>query len=188
MKYVFSNCNASASLAASLKMTLAIPELVPHQSKADSLPPVSGIDLGARERACCFSDGVAHFGQGQCFRKRGQLWAISSEHSVARRWYQCKNRDLGWTPTAFTTVTFDDLPNKLVCFHRVCDENYQIRDFPSGPVIKTWPSNAGGAGSIPGQGTKIPHALWPKKQNIKWKQYCNKFNKEWKKKKKTKNY
>ena len=73
MKCVFSNCNASASLAASLKMTLAIPELVPHQSKVDSLPPVSGIDLGARERACYFSDRVAHFGQGQCFRKRGQL-------------------------------------------------------------------------------------------------------------------
>ena len=49
-------------------------------------------------------------------------------------------------------MTFDDLPNKLVCFHYVCDENYQIRDFPSGLVIKTWPSNAGGAGSIPGQG------------------------------------
>ena len=28
-----------------------------------------------------------------------------------------------------------------------------------GPVVKTPPSNAGGMGSIPGQGTKIPHAL-----------------------------
>ena len=78
-------------------------------------------------------------------------------------------------------MTFDDLPNKLVCFHYVCDENYQIRDFPSGPVIKTWPSNAGGAGSIPGQGAKIPPALWPKTQNIKQKQYRNKFNKDFKK-------
>ena len=39
------------------------------------------------------------------------------------------------------------------------------------------PSNARDAGSIPGQGTKISHAWWPKKQNIKQKQYCNKFNK-----------
>ena len=31
------------------------------------------------------------------------------------------------------------------------------RDFPRGPVVKTRPSNAGGVGSIPGQGTKIPH-------------------------------
>ena len=29
--------------------------------------------------------------------------------------------------------------------------------FPGGPVVKTSPSTAGGTGSIPGQGTKIPH-------------------------------
>ena len=50
-------------------------------------------------------------------------------------------------------------------------------DFPGGPVVKPSPSNAGGAGSIPGQGAKIPHASWPKNQNIKQKQYFNKFNK-----------
>ena len=43
---------------------------------------------------------------------------------------------------------------------------------------------------IPGQGAKIPHASRPKNQNIKQKQYCNKFNKDFKngpqpKKKKT---
>ena len=37
-----------------------------------------------------------------------------------------------------------------------------FRDFPGSPVVKTSPSNAGGAGSIPGQGTKIPQASWPK--------------------------
>ena len=31
-------------------------------------------------------------------------------------------------------------------------------DFPSGPVVKTSPSNAWDANSIPGQGTKIQHA------------------------------
>ena len=36
-------------------------------------------------------------------------------------------------------------------------------------VVKTLPSNAGVAGSIPGQGAKIPHVLEPKKQNIKQK-------------------
>ena len=41
------------------------------------------------------------------------------------------------------------------------------RDFPGSPVVKILPSNAGGAGLIPGQGAKIPHALWPKNQNIK---------------------
>ena len=32
------------------------------------------------------------------------------------------------------------------------------RDFPGGPVVKNPPSNAGDSGSIPGPGTKIPHA------------------------------
>ena len=30
-------------------------------------------------------------------------------------------------------------------------------DFPGGPVVKNLPCNAGDVGSIPGQGTKIPH-------------------------------
>ena len=38
------------------------------------------------------------------------------------------------------------------------------RDFPSSPVVKTLPSNAEGASSIPGWGAKIPHCLGPKIQ------------------------
>ena len=54
-----------------------------------------------------------------------------------------------------------------------------LRDFPGGPVIKNnhLPSSAGGVGSIPDLGTKIPHALRSKNGNTKQKQYCNKFNK-----------
>ena len=51
-------------------------------------------------------------------------------------------------------------------------------DFPYGPVVENKPSNVGGAGSIPGWGAKMPQALWPRNQNIKQKQYCNKFNKD----------
>ena len=40
------------------------------------------------------------------------------------------------------------------------------------------PSNARSADLIPGWGGKVPYALWPKNQNIKQKQYCNKFNKD----------
>ena len=32
------------------------------------------------------------------------------------------------------------------------------RDFCHGPVVQKLPSDAGSTGSIPGQGTKIPHA------------------------------
>ena len=51
-------------------------------------------------------------------------------------------------------------------------------DVGGGPVVKTSLSNAGDTGSIPGQRAKIPHASWPKNQNIKQKQYCSKFNKD----------
>ena len=53
-------------------------------------------------------------------------------------------------------------------------------DFSGGPVDKTLSSNSRNTGLIPGQGAKTPPALQPKKkkQNIKQKQYCNKFNKK----------
>ena len=54
-------------------------------------------------------------------------------------------------------------------------------NFPGSSVVKASPSNAGGAGLIPDRAATIPHALWPKNQSIKQKQYCNKFNKDFKK-------
>ena len=45
-------------------------------------------------------------------------------------------------------------------------------------MVENLPANAGGTGSIPGQGAMIPHASGPKNQNRKQKQYCNKFNKD----------
>ena len=39
--------------------------------------------------------------------------------------------------------------------------------FPGCPVVETSPSNAGGAGLIPFQGAKIPHASGPKKPKHK---------------------
>ena len=49
-------------------------------------------------------------------------------------------------------------------------ENDLFWDFPDGPVVKTSPSKAGGAGLIPGQGSKIPHASRLKNQEVKEKQ------------------
>ena len=46
--------------------------------------------------------------------------------------------------------------------------------------FKTLLSNAGDMGSIPDHGAKSQYTLWPKNQNIKQKQYCNKFNKDFK--------
>ena len=55
-----------------------------------------------------------------------------------------------------------------------------MMDFPSSPVVKILPSNAGAVGSIPGCRAKIPHVSWPQNQNIKQKPYGNKFNKGFK--------
>ena len=54
------------------------------------------------------------------------------------------------------------------------------RDFPGCLVVEALPSNAGGVGSIPRWGAKISHTSWPKNQNIKPKQYCNKHNNDFK--------
>ena len=51
-------------------------------------------------------------------------------------------------------------------------------DFPGGPVVERFSSSAGSAGLILGLGAKIPHALWPKNQNIKQEQHCNKFSED----------
>ena len=64
--------------------------------------------------------------------------------------------------------------------YKTFSKDISFRDFPGGPVVEASPSNAGGAGSIPGRGAKMPHALRPKNQNIKQKRYCNKFNKDFK--------
>ena len=72
----------------------------------------------------------------------------------------------------------------------MCLKSYH-RDFPDSPVVRTLPSNAGGAGSIPGQGARVPHASQPKNRNVKQKQYCDKFGKDFKNgphQKKKKNY
>ena len=55
-------------------------------------------------------------------------------------------------------------------------------DFPGSPVVKILPSDAGGMGSTLGEGAKIPRASCPPppQKEHKEKQYCNKFNKNFK--------
>ena len=45
-------------------------------------------------------------------------------------------------------------------------EDHASWDFPGGSVVKTSHSSAGDVGSISGQGDKIPHTLWSKRQNV----------------------
>ena len=51
--------------------------------------------------------------------------------------------------------------------------------FPGSPMVKICTFNAGGMGSIPGQGTKIPHASWhgqKKKKKCIFKPYTQESN------------
>ena len=47
------------------------------------------------------------------------------------------------------------------------------RDFPGGPVVKNLPSNAGYVGSIPGLGTKTPHAVGRLSPSTQMKTECS---------------
>ena len=61
--------------------------------------------------------------------------------------------------------------NVILVFGSIWDRfvliKWTFRNFPGHPGIKTSPSNAGAAGSIPGQGAKILHALWQKTKKQK---------------------
>ena len=55
-----------------------------------------------------------------------------------------------------------------------------MKECRDSPRVKTMPSKAEGVGLIPGCGARTPCASQPKKQNIKQKQYCSQFNKDFK--------
>ena len=63
--------------------------------------------------------------------------------------------ELHWPDSPFAGW---DLPRyaQLGSFNFV-DESFRFGNFPGGPVIKNPPCNAGDVGSVPGQGTEIPH-------------------------------
>ena len=74
---------------------------------------------------------------------------------------------------------FEMLTDDTECGLGFQDKTHSRGDFPGGPVIETSPPNAAAAGSIPGQGPKIPHASQPKNQNIKTKSIAtNSINKK----------
>ena len=47
-------------------------------------------------------------------------------------------------------------------------------------MVETLPSNTGDASLTPSQAGTIPRASWSENQNIKQKQYCKKFSKDFK--------
>ena len=49
-----------------------------------------------------------------------------------------------------------------------------VGDFPSSPLVKTLPCNAGSMGSVPGLGAKLPHAAGCSQKCLKRKKTKNK--------------
>ena len=66
----------------------------------------------------------------------------------------------------------------LGIFSETADIEHQ--NSPGGSMVETSPSNAGDVGSVSGQGTEIPPTLQPKNQNVRQRQYCNEFSKDFK--------
>ena len=81
-------------------------------------------------------------------------------HSWYRSWRQYKRRPTtkmcyhlssAWPGTR-------EVPSLLLIGTGNREQKLNLRNFPGGPVVKNLPCNAGDVSSIPGQGTKIPHA------------------------------
>ena len=97
----------------------------------------------------------------------GQTASVSESLAYLWNYYQC-------VLVVLSLVT----PCLGSHYHPIALLKIKSGDFPGGPVVKPLPSSVRGVGSIPGQGAKIPCALWPKRQkHRKQKQYCNQFNK-----------
>ena len=61
----------------------------------------------------------------------------------------------------FPALQADSLPSEPPRKKTKVRANWLLRDSPAGPVpLRLCTSKAGGVGSIPGWGTKIPHAAW----------------------------
>ena len=60
-------------------------------------------------------------------------------------------------PWTGTTQKAGSIKEKMINW--IPSQLRMFRGFPRSPVVKTLPSSAGGMGSFPGQGTKIPHVV-----------------------------
>ena len=65
---------------------------------------------------------------------------------------------IGWINSKVLLYSTGNYIQYLVINHNGKEYEKEYRDLPGGPMVKTPSSKAGDAGSIPGRGTKIPHA------------------------------
>ena len=82
---------------------------------------------------------------------------VSIKRENAR--FKLKNTYLSYNPTRKKYQS--PIPSNEILYNKlkVLSQERKYWNFPAGPVVKNLPSSAGDVGSIPGQGTKIPHAV-----------------------------
>ena len=122
-----------------------------HQLDRHEFEQVPGVGEGQGSLACCSTWG----------RRVGHDWVTELDWLMEYR-EEKKNLTLENEPPVFLNIGF--IFNKM----------WACWDLPGGPVVKISLSNAGGAGSIPGQGAKTPQALRPKQQQEKKKTHNGK--------------
>ena len=107
-----------------------------------------------------------------CSRSLGNVWTNEEER---RSDLDCKKKGLGGG--AVLHFVLHSLYSSSLwiqtCRSQMVKESHM--DFSHGSVIKTSRSNTRGVGSTPGQGTKIPHVLHPRNQNINWSNILTNF-------------
>ena len=142
----------------------------------------------ALPRRMWFTSMLLPFGRKSCFviviETRLQTHPQREFESVSLvLWYP---RCLNGHP--WGRITWDSLGGdffRLMCASRKRQQSqFGLKnvnwDFPGGPVVKTSPSDVGSVDSIPVAEARV-HMLWGQKNwNMNQKQYCNRFNKEFK--------
>uniref|UniRef100_A0A8B9YTG0 C-type lectin domain containing 16A n=1 Tax=Bos mutus grunniens TaxID=30521 RepID=A0A8B9YTG0_BOSMU len=79
------------------------------------------------------------------------LGSSSAQHLPFRFYDQCRRGSSDPTVQRSVFASVDRVPGFFV-------KNSPDWDFPGSPLVESLPSNAGDSGSIPGRGTRIPHA------------------------------
>ena len=90
-----------------------------------------------------------------------ELWNVSQFPGNRQPWRQLASQERSLAPEE-TIKRKGMLKPQRKDVSPASNQDRNLEDFPEGPVVKTSPSNAGGAVLIPAQRAKIPYASWPK--------------------------
>ena len=131
--------------------------LFPPKTRADS-------DISEHRSECCLS----------------RLCTLLPGHPLSVYWIRVRERFckkqcpyLFWNKQSIISSLSEDFPGNMSHYTDAPQAPQELCKARTSSVVQ-WlrlSSSAASEGSIPGWGAEIPHALWPKTQNIKQKQH-----------------